>query len=88
MGGNLNLYCLINSPSSLGDITWYKDDQPLVPAVTKELGVDWTHYQPMGEVLVLGNITMEMGGVYTCVSDDKAHFALLTVIGNTAIMHK
>ena len=80
LGSNVSLYCISHSkPSSKGNL-WYKDGTPLDASFQ---AFDWSLVGPMGEILLLSNVTMETGGLYSCVNEEGLSItSTLTILGN------
>lgn len=72
----MSLFCLLSSESSSGNIWTFEN------VTINATSTDASHYVVTGEVLMLRNVTMEMEGLYSCLTaSGKNHSAFVTVIG-------
>lgn len=79
LGSNISLYCINHSKLSSTGNLWYKDGTPLN---TNSQAFDWLLVGPMGEVLLLNNVTIDTGGVYSCINEEGLSItSTLTVLG-------
>ena len=73
----MSFYCITNSKYG-SRTTWSKDGQLL----DSNSSLNWKLFGSKNEVLVLNNVTLKTGGVYSCVNDSGFTLsALLTVLG-------
>ena len=78
-GTKVTFPCLIDT-EEVPKVSWWKDGRRVD---YKGLLLDGST-QPISNILVIDNVSVEDGGMYVCVGgDDKEHNSTLTVIGTS-----